>query len=102
MKRNWLILFVVSIAVITAVFAGGLLYRWRYRFTHVSSDPYVMFDTRTAQSCWSGPEDHMVDAFNAMAAQEAAGQEYDPTKTPPHPLPHLSANGLVYCKDLLK
>ena len=70
------------------------------RFTHVDSqNPYVMFDQKTAQSCWSGPPQEL----GASASGEFADGELTPEEstelqgrdTRPTNPPHLP-----FCKDL--
>jgi hypothetical protein len=57
MNKTW----VIVLAALSTVLAGTtitlaiILYRHQ-RFTPTNgSSPYIMFDTRTAQACWSGP-----------------------------------------------
>ena len=73
----------------------------RQRFTHVDNqNPYIMFDQKTAQSCWAGPADKPRDVsggeFDGLTPQEAIdfGLESPGVAKAANP-PHLP-----FCKDL--
>ena len=58
MNRTFLVvgLAVLStILAITSITLVVMLYRQRRFIPANGNDPYIMFDTRTAQACWSGP-----------------------------------------------
>ena len=70
------------------------------RFTHVDAqNPYIMFDQKTAQSCWAGPAESTAPANGEFGEGELTPEESaelqggaDPrTANPPH---------LPFCKDL--
>lgn len=72
----------------------------RERFTHVDGqNPFVMFDQKTAQSCWAGPADSTTPARGEFGEGELTPEEAaelqegeDPRiANPPH---------LPFCKDL--
>jgi hypothetical protein len=44
----------VLLAVVSGVL-GLMLYSQRRFVTTTSTNPYIMFDTKTAQACWAGP-----------------------------------------------
>ena len=88
----------ISIALILALVCAGC--RPRERFTHVDGEnPFVMFDQKTAQSCWAGPAESATRASGEfgegeLTPEEAAELEEgeDPrVANPPH---------LPFCKDL--
>jgi hypothetical protein len=70
------------------------------RFTHTDSqNPYIMFDQKTAQSCWAGPPEAPASSASGefgegeLTPEESAelqGSDSRPTN-PPH---------LPFCKDL--
>src|SRR5882724_9137399 len=64
MKRE-----ILAISVSCVILAGAILVATFYcqrshRFVHVSTDPkgFIMFDTKTKMSCWSGPR-NLIDNF---------------------------------------
>ncbi len=86
-----------GILILALVSAGC---RPRERFTHVDpQNPYIMFDQKTAQSCWAGPTESTSPATGEFAEGELTPEEsaelqegQDPrTANPPH---------LPFCKDL--
>jgi len=69
------------------------------RFTETKGDnPYIMFDSKTAQTCWAGKSD---DAWDKLAAQAEAPSTPAPATLPRdffnHPTNPLH---LPFCKDL--
>jgi hypothetical protein len=74
--------------------------RPRERFTHVDGqNPFVMFDQKTAQSCWAGPADATSPARGEFGEGELTPEEAaelqegeDPRVANPPRLP--------FCKDL--
>jgi hypothetical protein len=59
---------IVGLAVLSAILAiisitlGIMLYRQQRFVPANGNSPYIMFDTRTAQACWSGPPITSADA----------------------------------------
>jgi hypothetical protein len=82
-NKAWLIgLAVLSgVLAILCVALAVSLYN-RSRFVQLKGqNPYVMFDTKTAQACWSGPVKPLPDDFFS-----------NPSSRDPNPMPA--------CKDL--
>jgi uncharacterized membrane protein len=65
----------VLLAVVSGVL-GLMLYSQRRFVTTTSTNPYIMFDTKTAQACWAGPTSAEVVAGdpidNALLKQNMA------------------------------
>src|ERR1700730_18224860 len=67
----------------------------RERFTHVDNqNPYIMFDRKTAQSCWAGPPENVRSPASGefgegeLTPEESAelqGLDTRPTNTPHRP-----------------
>jgi hypothetical protein len=76
------------LAVVSIVLAVELHRRPRFSDTK-SSNPYIMFDNKTAQACWSGPAD-----LNVQPAQSP------PAGFIPDLTPNANKAGLPFCKDL--
>ena len=73
------------LAVLSA-YLGFTLYQ-RSRFTHAStSNPYIMFDSKTTQSCWAGPANDKEDKF-LLGLGGKSDPSWNPAKIP-------------FCKDL--
>jgi hypothetical protein len=79
-----------AILAIVSVTLAIILFR-QQRFTLVNgNNPYIMFDNRTAQACWSGapitptPEEHTSESFGRIVGSARV-------KNP---------NDLPFCKDL--
>jgi hypothetical protein len=94
---------IVGLAALSAVLAatsitlGIILYR-QQRFVPTSGNsPYVMFDTETAQACWSGPPTLTANAPPKASGNNAFNWNDFPTvgqgktNNPPN---------LPFCKDL--
>lgn len=91
----WLRKYLCVIVVLVCVACGP-----RQRFTHIDSqNPFIMFDQKTAQSCWAGPAKSTAPATGEFGEGELTPEEsaelqggQDPrTANPPH---------LPFCKDL--
>lgn len=56
-SRTWFVILIVlsAILAITSTALAILLYRQPHFIETKSSNPYVMFDTRSGQVCWAGP-----------------------------------------------
>jgi hypothetical protein len=92
MNKAWVI-GLATLSVILAIISVTLaimLYHQRRFVPAKGNSPYIMFDTRTAQACWSGPplkptsDDDLVKKFGAK-----------PVASIPE-----SPNDLPFCKDL--
>jgi hypothetical protein len=86
MERKLIIGLSVTCALLAALlgfFVFQLSHRPRFTPTK-STNPYIMFDTKTAQSCWSGPANGTSDTSNPS---NLFAQFDDPEKLP-------------FCKDL--
>ena len=91
MQRNLVVVLgaVCFLLVVLSAYLAFALYQ-KPRFTQVSgSNPYVMFDQKTAQACWSGPASVPQDKFVA-GLQSRPDAFWSPTN---------SAN-IPFCKDL--
>jgi hypothetical protein len=53
-KIRILVALCIILAVLSAGLAVALFQRPRFETTK-SQNPYIMFDNKTAQACWSGP-----------------------------------------------
>ncbi len=98
-NRTFVIGLVVLLAVLTviSITLAITLYR-RQRFIPVNgNNPYIMFDNRTAQACWSGPpvkpttEEH-TSAFEQLGIKPNVDRSFKG--------PNMGSNDLPYCKDL--
>jgi hypothetical protein len=86
-----------SILFLTMISAGC---RPRERFRHVDAqNPFIMFDNKTAQSCWAGPAESTAPAMGEFGEGELTPEEStelqggrDPRTANPAHLP--------FCKDL--
>jgi hypothetical protein len=75
------------LAVVSVVLAVELHRRPRFANTK-SPNPYIMFDNKTAQACWSGPAD-----LNIQPLESPPGGIRDLT-------PNSNKADLPFCKDL--
>ncbi len=75
------------LAIISIVLATMLYQKPRFAPTK-SESPYVMFDNKTAQACWSGPP------------EKGWFEQQDPNVKPDVVLQRHAPNGLEFCKDL--
>ena len=97
MNKAW----IIGLAGLSIILAGttillALMLYQRPRFTSTNGrSPYVMFDTRTAQACWSGPPD-----APAPRTPEPLGKNgFDWNKLPVVEQDKNPPN-LPFCKDL--
>jgi hypothetical protein len=81
------------------------------RFTHVDNqNTYIMFDQKTAQSCWAGPEQKLAEKSEEKSANIPSGEFGEGELTPDEANElGLKAKGdpatanpahLPFCKDL--
>ena len=78
MKRE-----ILAISVSCVILAGAILVATFYcqrshRFVHVSTDPkgFIMFDTKTKMSCWSGPR-NLIDNFMKQQDPSVPGDSHE-------------------------
>jgi hypothetical protein len=82
MQKTALIILCVALAILSAVLAYKLYDQ--SRFTRASStNPYLMFDRKTAQACWSGPPSTTLPPGGSIWEG-----------------PNTNAANLPFCKDL--
>jgi len=87
-SKTWFLCLAILSAVlaVVSVTLAIILFR-QQRFVPVNgSNPYIMFDNRTAQACWSGPP--------IKPTPDAFDQKFGLTPVPMNP------NDLPSCKDL--
>jgi hypothetical protein len=74
----------------------------RQRFTPISGqDPYLMFDQKTAQSCWGGPaEESRSPASGEFAEGELTPEEAAELGAATHDPGTANPAHLPFCKDL--
>jgi hypothetical protein len=82
MNKNLILIAICVILVICSTVLAFALYK-RPRFEGTKGqNPYIMFDTKTAQACWSGPPNALEDKLGFKYVNPANNAE------------------LPFCKDL--
>jgi hypothetical protein len=79
MKKNWtleLAILSAILAVVCIVLAVDLHQQSRFVQTKATS-PYIMFDTRTGQACWSGPKSKPPNPIDEALAEHWTPPEGD-------------------------
>ena len=97
-----------AVLMVISITLSVILYRQR-RFVPVNgNDPYIMFDTRTAQACWSGPPDVPTDV-DATDPSEKYRRPPSPQACADDPFKEFGGrmlgcpknpHNLPFCKDL--
>lgn len=98
---------IIALSVVSALLAvlcgilAFLLYNQSRFIASKSSNPYIMFDTKTAQACWSGPANNSTtksstsDDTDPVAAFRAS-----PTPNAFDELLATNAANIPFCKNL--
>jgi hypothetical protein len=85
------------LAILSSYLAFRLYSQSRFTTTQ-STNPYIMFDKKTAQACWSGPS----SPGPAQPASSGRGSLPDGFVIAggSADVPEMSAAGIPFCKDL--